>query len=789
MCLLKRGRHHDKIRIGNFLEFYFVWELNIMKTGKKLLALLLCMVLCAGGGTAVLADNATKEIISKSTAATYMWDFDSESSVSSFNSGGTYAATSGVTGGAFSYSGAKYNAGKSTRVTFPNIAINKGSKYTVTGKVKTTGTTTLQWQICLNMDTKILQSTDEGDAWAYAYPNKSFNVTPEWTDFKMTVEVFDYVNDSGNSTGTTTMNKAFFLAPKANTPADSSEEYIVLLDGVKIVEEASVYAGDTVRTTVYQQDFSDGLGASFVCEVPMTASTKDAHIVMDAIATVDAAKTYATRYENRGALSGEQYTGKEGAWKGGRWGAEFLYGGLKATVGLTLKDGKNYKIEWKMAQVNTDGSHSKVASDYMTQLVLNPSDLYAWNSGQKKWLSNQISNQFQVSSSESQEKPGYWDYSWTIPASYHAGKPANATDQDTTFSGTGTLNSIEHRTTLIQSVAKIMAEQKLYCGKGTGAYNASGALQTTQPWGTGYTFTLSYDDFYGDETKGENGESLFNEEMSQSEKKAVMDSYIYEDPNADEKVLKTWSLAYDCSFLYSPTRFERLQKELEKFPSFLIDDYTITADAKIYKDTVTMAGEGTVTAVTNPVTNETATLTESGSVITNDYFGVTYKITPDDDYAIETVTYGGDPCVLNSSNEFTVDADSVTAGKTLNVVFKSNAPVAPTVTKTAAIQTGTYQDSPSAVVYVQVSAGSDGYSISKMGSFLDIGDDSLELTAKNTEGQDLTEAGSFGIRVYGDAFKGGTYFLKPFVTYRHGVNIQTAYADGAEFTLGTAEED
>ena len=79
-----------------------------------------------------------------------------------------------------------------------------------------------------------------------------------------------------------------------------------------------------------------------------------------------------------------------------------------------------------------------------------------------------------------------------------------------------------------------MANDKLYCGPGTGAYNSNGDLQsaTAHPWGTYYRFTLDRSDFYGDETLGKNGAPLFTADMTEEEKNAVMDSYIYEDPNA-----------------------------------------------------------------------------------------------------------------------------------------------------------------------------------------------------------------------------------------------------------------
>jgi len=121
-------------------------------------------------------------------------------------------------------------------------------------------------------------------------------------------------------------------------------------------------------------------------------------------------------------------------------------------------------------------------------------------------------------------------------------------------------------------------------------------------------------------------------------------------------------------------------------------------------------------------------------------------------------------------------------------LFKSTAPVAPSINKTATIQTDkTYNEMPAAVVYTQVSAGSDGFTIEKMGSMLSDGQSSLELIAKNTENQNLILPGFFGILVYGAEFKGGTYYFKPFVTYTNGSESKTVYADESEFTLGTKE--
>lgn len=746
---------------------------------KKTFVLLLAMTLVLSSlGTVALAATEEPIVVQESTPLYNSFDFQSEadlwtngtkSIVTDPEADGTVMKVAGLA--------------KGTRLHAPSLDWKRSSLYTVTGKVKASQAVT--FEICLNMGTFMDQSTNGGTPFNYQYPNSRINVGTGWTEFKFTVEIFEHLAD-GNGTLAAYTSKAatIFLTPTADVAGD----FVFYLDDFKIEEATKLYSGEKTRINVYEEDFEEGYG-DFLSASATTSPMKIARETADGNTYVsfkldpELAEEIATYARNSGAVSGLP-AGTLGGWKGGRWGLEFYTGRFETRYNITLFNGKNYNIEWLMAKEDAvTGERTNNGSTHINGSIF-------CTNGKTTFTSSTADGANEVYPATNATgvlgKPGFFKYTNTAISSYQFGTK----DADGTISGTATTSSWQLRTKYIQDVATKMANDKLYCGKGTGAYNASGALQSAHPWGTYYRFTLDRSDFYGDETLGKNGAPLFTADMTEEEKNTVMDSYIYEDPNAETPVKKQYCLAYDCSFLYSPTRIQKVKEYLENYPFYLVmDDFKVTADATVYRDTVSVTGEGTITALTNPVAEEITTLTESGHVVANDYFGVTYTIIPAKDYEVESVIYDGTSYTLDSNNQFVVAPESVTEDKELKVVFKSTAPVAPSIQKTATIKTDeTYDNQPSAVVYTQVAAGSDGFSIEKMGSILSDGTNEMELIAKSAQDQILTVPGFFGIRVFGAGFRGGTYFFKPFVTYSNGTDSTTVYSDQSEFTLGTATE-
>lgn len=749
---------------------------------KKLLVLLLAMTLVLSSlGTVVLAATEEPIVVQESTPLYNSFDFQSEADLWT-NGTKTIVTDPKADGTVMKVTG----LAKGTRLTTPYVDYKRGTLYTVTGKMKASTATT--FEICLNMDIFIKQSTNGGTPFNYQYPNARINVGTDWTDFKFTVEIFDFVKgkDDSTPTGVASASRRIFLAPNADVPSD----FVLYIDDFKIEEATKLYSGDKTRIDVYEEDFEEGYGDFLSAPAntsPMKINRETANGNSYVSFKLDPyfAEEIATYARNSGPVSGLP-AGTPGGWKGGRWALEFYTGRFETRYNITLFNGKNYNIEWLMAKEDAvTGERTNNGSTHINGSIF-------CTNGKTIFTSSTADGASEVYPATNATgvlgKPGFFKYTNTAISSYQFGTK----NADGTISGTATTSTWQLRTKYVQDVAQKMANDKLYCGSGTGAYDANGNLQsaTAHPWGTYYRFTLDRSDFYGDETLGKNGAPLFTADMTEEEKNAVMDSYIYEDPNAETPVKKQYCLAYDCSFLYSPTRIQKVKEYLENYPFYLVmDDFKVTADATVYQDTVSVTGEGTITALTNPVTEEITTLTESGHVVANDYFGVTYTIIPAKDYEVESVIYDGTSYTLDSNNQFVVAPESVTEDKELKVVFKSTAPVAPSIQKTATIKTDeTYDNQPSAVVYTQVAAGSDGFSIEKMGSILSDGTNEMELIAKSAQDQILTVPGFFGIRVFGAGFRGGTYFFKPFVTYSNGTDSTTVYSDQSEFTLGTAAE-
>lgn len=539
----------------------------------------------------------------------------------------------------------------------------------------------------------------------------------------------------------------------------------------------SAEEGTASRIIVYQETFEDGTGLF---------AANGAEAVLDWEEDGSGNHYVVIRLNPEKIESVATYT----RTPGGRWGTEFYTWPIQLNdSSFVLKNGKNYQFKF-------DGSyHNGTAFG-------KPS----WGTGvlhmgaKSIWTTQDAAEAVvevfatPLTGTEIAGKSGWYDcYSaenWLTNYKFGTTRTGDA-ESGYQFSGDAKLSYYHVRTNLATAVAQIMADGKYYCGKGTGLTNASGVPQSGAPWGGYYKFTLTRDDFYGDE-------AIFNGVTDQAEIDKIKDSYIYEE---DGTTLKQYSLGHDCSFLKSDKRIAAFKEYMAGYQvGYAMDNFRIVADAYEYTDTVSITGQGTVSAVTNPVTNE-VTVVNSGdlenTVVTNDYFGVVYTVTPAEGYLVDSVTYGGTNMVLNDDGSFAIDADAVTEDKALNVTFVLDEAKAPEIQRVAAVDTDrTYDDNgtlkPAAVLYVQVSAGTDGSNLQKTGAMLRDnveGHNSLELIARNADGTEFNQEGAFGILVFGDGFQGGTYFFKPFVTYQDSQgDSHTLYAQEEEsFTLGSAE--
>ncbi|MBE7042743.1 MAG: hypothetical protein E7399_04520 [Ruminococcaceae bacterium] len=623
----------------------------MMKSGKKVLLLCLCLTLLFGTMTAVQAGEEEPILVQSNTPLYNTFLSQSEANLWA-NGTRSIVTEAGADGTAMKVTG----LAKGTRLQPPAINWRKNGLYTVTGRIKASEATTLE--ICLNLGVFIYQSTNGGTPFNYQYPNARINVGTDWTEFTFTVEIFDYVTSKEDSTptGVSSQSARLFLTPSV----DVASNFTLFVDNFEIQEDITLYSGEKNRVVIYEEDFEEGLG-SFVEKndpVKLVQKTDGDNGYVAFMVDADRAEVYAT-YTHPASNPVWVNKDEDGGWQGGRWGREFMTGRfeIKFPEPLTLSNGRNYKIEWLMAKEEAaTGKRSDGQKSQINSAIFCTTDKNIFISSTAAAEKETYPG---VTATGMIGKTGFYQY-YNNLSSYQFGTKA----ADGTISGTATFNDWQIRTLFIEDIAKKMATDKLYCGKGTGLYNSSGALQSAQPWGKGYTFTLDRSDFYGDETIGKGGTPLFTEGMTEDEKNAVMDSYIYVDPDAETPVQKQYSLANDCSFLYSPTRLLKLKQYLDSYPYFFVmDDFKVTADAAIYKDEISITGEGSVTALTNPVTEESTTLTESGTVITNDYFGVTYTVTPAEGYAIESVTYDGSAYTLDSNNQFTVEAEAVTEGK------------------------------------------------------------------------------------------------------------------------------
>lgn len=476
-----------------------------------------------------------------------------------------------------------------------------------------------------------------------------------------------------------------------------------------------------------------------------------------------------------------------GVVHGGRWGTEFFTWPIQFNTRFNLENNRNYQFMF-------DGSYHNGTSFGKVYwgtgvLQMNTNCLWTTPDAEDAKAGKEVFAT-PLTGAEMAGKSGWYDcYSGaTWLSNYKFGATRTLVDGVYQFSGEAPMNYYHVRTNLATAIAKIMADNKFYCGKGTGLTNASGQIQTGNPWGGYYKFTLTRDDFYGDE-------AIFEGVTDPEEINRIKDSYIYED---DGETLTEYSLGHDCSFLESQQRIDAFKAHMANFKvGYAMDNLRIVADSYEYTDTVTVTGSGSVKALTNPAIGAETTVNsgESKPVTTNDYFGVTYTITPAQGYKISSVKYGGSDVtpMMNQDGTFVVSASSVTADKALEVAFVEDIPEPPRVLRVRAVDTSeAYQyngkQNPSAVLFIEVVGGTDGSAISQTGAKLnEKGNtgDPVELPAKNADGTDFKQEGIFGIRVFGDAFTGGYYYFVPYVSYEDSEGqSHTEYGDEEEFSLG-----
>ena len=183
------------------------------------------------------------------------------------------------------------------------------------------------------------------------------------------------------------------------------------------------------------------------------------------------------------------------------------------------------------------------------------------------------------------------------------------------------------------NLAKMLVDNKLYCGKGVKTILWS-TVSNTDP---NYQFTITEEDLDGTE-KG-----------------------IVEGGKTKAELCKTYSIADDCSDLYSEARVNKINEELEKY-YIAFDKIGVTADAMIYEVPVTITGDAEVSAIANTYTNEVQTINASGSISANDYFGLTFTVTPSEGSTLKTVEYAGKTLTADENGTYTVAPEDVKNG-------------------------------------------------------------------------------------------------------------------------------
>ena len=184
--------------------------------------------------------------------------------------------------------------------------------------------------------------------------------------------------------------------------------------------------------------------------------------------------------------------------------------------------------------------------------------------------------------------------------------------------------------------------------------------------------------------------------------------------------------------------------------SYYLDDCSIAEQSRIVSNTVSVGEHGKVTIAGKDYTGESQIdgLTAGEPL--------SYTVTPDEGYEIDTITYNG--VSLSEGMEPTVTADG-----TLTVTFRVKAPVLPSVTQNGtAIVSEDYDGTGyTAKTFYFSSVIPTGWTADGYGAYLT--DDIASGNMIQLEGRVITN-GQFAIRVFGDAVQNTKYFMKGYLT-------------------------
>lgn len=413
----------------------------------------------------------------------------------------------------------------------------------------------------------------------------------------------------------------------------------LLFLAVNLLVAVPAMADDTPqRVAVYQETFESGIG-NFKAqggEIKLTREVDQSgnHYIMIAI-NPDKVEAVATT-----SLS-----------NGRRWGTEFYFWVFQKSIsGITFYNGKKYEITFDGTCFNGDKQEKPNFGTTVLQMTSNS----VWVIKDGQWINRNELWPVPGTYEELTDRPGW--YACRMPDTWLNNTGFGTRNADGSFTGSAQSKYIAMRTRLAENVAQIMADHKFYCGKGTG-----NADQTEKPYGGGYRFTLSREDFYGDE-------AIFNGLTTQEEKNAKKDEYIYE---SDGKTLKTYSLAVDCSFLKSAQRIAAFKKYLQDNPiGYAIDNLTLWETVASFDNTVSVTGNGSVTLT--GLLNGSTVIAASGETkqfTIADNASINGKATAELGYCLDKVLYGDIEIPVSRDGSFTIPKDQITADQKLTVTF------------------------------------------------------------------------------------------------------------------------
>ena len=403
-------------------------------------------------------------------------------------------------------------------------------------------------------------------------------------------------------------------------------------------------AADTARVAVYNETFESGTGG-FVAqggEIKLTRGTDASgnHYIMVAV-NPDKAEAVATV--------------SRAATDAGRWGTEFFFWAFQLSVNnWYFYNGKKYEITFDGTCF--DGTNQVKPSFGTTVLQMTGNTVWVIKNGE--WINRNELWPVPGAYEELVDRAGWYDC--RMPDTWLNNTGFGTRNSDGSFTGSARSKYIAIRTRLAEHVAQVMADNKFYCGSGTGTVRG-GATQLEKPFGGGYQFTLSREDFYGDE-------AIFNGLTTDEEKNAKMDEYIYE---SDGKTLKTYSLGIDCSFLKSAKRIAAFKKYLQDNSiGYAIDNLTLWETVASFDNTVSVTGNGSVT-LTGLLdgASVTAASGETKSFTVADNAKINGKANAEPGYRVDKVMYGDDEISTSINGSFTVSADKLGADKKLTVSF------------------------------------------------------------------------------------------------------------------------